>query len=189
MPLEAWDVPIGNVGEAIRRLVAEQLKLDAVTLRERVLPEVAHGVLAKAIMGTDKAKAVHLGAFKLGWAVKLTPEGADVVNDVLYAGVIELGRRPGRPGPPLAPILEWVRRKVLKSDPGMLTRGRKSKRAMTPKQREAKLKSIAIAIRNSIHKKGTKPRFILRAALKVVPKATAAAVKRHLPTGAARGAG
>ena len=105
-------VPIERLGEAITWAVQQQLLADQETLRSKIIPEVAHAVLAKALAGTNKAKAVHLGAFKLGWRVVEGPDGADVVNDVLYAGVIELGRRPGRPGPPLEPIVEWVRRKL-----------------------------------------------------------------------------
>lgn len=222
-------VPIGQLAEGLAWLVRQQLILDAEATRTKVLPEVAHAVLAKALQGTNKAGAVHLGAFKLGWRVAETADGADVVNDVLYAGVIELGRRPGRPGPPLEPIVEWVRRKLFadQSRPSGVTRsggskrprreklitkikklirrlvrrvksalgikGAKKKRGerkakQTPAQRDAEIMRIAIAIRWKIHHKGTKPRFILRDATKVAPRALAAAVRRHLPAGGARGA-
>lgn len=181
-------VPIERLSEGLAWLIRQQLLADQETLRSKIVPAVAHAVLAKALQGTNKVGAVHLGAFKLGWRVDEAPNGADVVNDVLYAGVIELGRRPGRPGPPLEPILEWVRRKLLKNNPGALTSGMKKKVRLTPERREALTKGLAIAIQRSIHKKGTKPRFILRDAIKVVPKVIASEVRRYLPTGgAARG--
>lgn len=224
MPPSVNGVPIEQLGAELERFVMEQIAKDHETLRTRVIPECAHIVLARALNGTNKAKAVHLGAFKLGWRVVEHKDGADVVNDVLYAGVIELGRRPGRPGPPLEPIVEWVRRKLFadqsrpsgKTRSGKGTKGKRQVRFMTrvkrlikrlvkwirgklkikgakkkrgekaakvsPEQREADIMRIAIAIRASIHLKGTKPRFILRDSLKILPEAFRRTVRRHLPT-------
>lgn len=224
MPPSVNGVPIEQLGAEIERWVMEQVAKDHETLRTRVIPECAHIVLARAIQGTNKVKAVHLGAFKLGWRVVEHAGGADVVNDVLYAGVIELGRRPGRPGPPLEPIVEWVRRKLFadqsrpsgKTKSGSGTKGKRPVRFMmrvkrlikrlvkwikgklkikgakrkkgektakvSPEQREADIMRIAIAIRASIHMKGTKPRFILRDSIKILPEAFRRTVRRHLPT-------
>lgn len=225
------EIPIEELHVALRDLILEQVALDEATLRDLIVPEVAHRILAAALVKTNKAKAVHLGAFKLGWKVEISGDGASVVNDVLYAGVIEFGRRPNRPGPPLEPIVEWVRRKLFADQSrrsgmtrsGPRKRGRSgvtkrlmraakkllrrvvrwikgklgikgAKREQVPKpaeqtaeEREAQIMQIAIAIRWKIHHRGTAPRFILRDALKVGPAATAAAVRRYLPTGGARG--
>lgn len=59
-----------------------------------------------------------------------------------YAAVMELGRRPGKPGPPLAPIKEWVRRKL----------GLQGK----------ELDSAAFLIRRKIHVKGIEPRHFFK---------------------------
>ena len=188
-------VPIEQLGAALRAAIIAQVQLDTETLRTTIATDIGHAIVARAIVKTNKADAVHMGAFKLGWRVVQDAAGVDVVNDVPYAGVIELGRRPKRPGPPLEPILEWVERKIVggssktlkgapRADFGPGNRRGDVKRrfdAQKPKAGESALE-IAEAIRWSIHIKGTKPRFILRDSLDIVPKATKAAVKRYLPT-------
>ncbi len=59
-----------------------------------------------------------------------------------YAVVQELGRRPGQPGPPLAPILSWVLRKGIAS-------GKDAKRA-------------AFLIRRKLHVKGMTGRHFFK---------------------------
>lgn len=66
-------------------------------------------------------------------------------NDTPYAGVIEHGRRPNRPGPPLAPIVDWVRRKML----GMKRPGKRP--SATTVHWEAEIESIAWAIKQATH--------------------------------------
>ena len=60
----------------------------------------------------------------------------------VYGAVMELGRKPGAPGPPLAPIKEWVRRKL----------GLQGK----------ELDSAAFLIRRKIHVKGIEPRHFFK---------------------------
>ena len=99
----------------------------------------------KATARTDELGLVDAGVFKNSWDSARRSDGAEVTNNAPYAPVIEHGRRPGRPGPPLAPILEWVNRKLVANG--------------EVKPEEAK--SVAWAIRNSIHAKGQEPHHIL----------------------------
>jgi len=59
-----------------------------------------------------------------------------------YAVVQELGRRPRQPGPPLAPILAWVKYKF----------------GVSGKEAD----SIAFLVRRKLHNKGMKGRFFFR---------------------------
>ena len=124
------------------RQVAEDTEIT-----KAVALETAQRSLQRAVKGTNDAGAVDRGQFKRSWVAARTLDGAELRNDAPYAGVIEYGRRPGKPGPPLTPILEWVERK-LELPPGAAW-------------------VVAKTIRDRIHEKGTKPRFILR---KVVAK-------------------
>lgn len=216
-------VDLADLAAALRSGILAQVQLDTETLRTTIATDIGHAIVARATVKTNKADAVHMGAFKLGWRVVQDPNGVDVVNDVPYAGVIELGRRPKRPGPPLEPIREWVERKLLGGASKALkgakkAGGTKKTVTLTAQMQKAVRKAmrrlakwwrggpgnsradvqrrldqqvgtagqdidaIAEAIRWSIHIKGTKPRFILRDSLDIVPKATKAAVKRYLPT-------
>lgn len=120
--------------------------------------EVAHRGAAEAVRITNAEGLVYLGTYKRGFRV-IDPggrvtlggrrdmrfnvrKGATLRNDTPYAGVIELGRRPNRPGPPVAPIREWVRRKL-----GLTGR---------------ELESATFAIRLAIHRHGSRPRFVMR---------------------------
>ena len=98
----------GQIGALLRR----QLERDR-DLVARVALETAQRGLAKAIAETDRQGLVDRGTFKLSWKAERVPGGAELRNDAPYAAVIEYGRRPGRPGPPLAPILAWVHRKLV----------------------------------------------------------------------------
>ena len=101
------DIKAADFGRAIE----EQLREDT-GLARRVALEVALRGVSRAVTLTNKAGKVDRGQFKRSWKAIPTPDGAELLNDAPYAGVIEHGRRPGRPGPPLAPIYEWVQRKL-----------------------------------------------------------------------------
>jgi hypothetical protein len=82
-----------------------------------------------------------------------------------------MGRRPGRPGPPLRPILTWVLRKLVPNG------------QITPKEGESMEKAArraAFAIRAKIHFKGTKPRRIFAVVRDEMPDILRAAIARHL---------
>ena len=111
--------------------------------------DVCHRGLAHAVGLTNAKKLVDRGMYKMGFRVAPVPPpapGAPVTgslrNDTPYANVIEWGRRPMRPGPPLEPILGWVRRKLGLDGP-------EADRA-------------AFAIRRAIHRRGLPPHHIMR---------------------------
>lgn len=67
--------------------------------------------------------AIDRGELLASVDTSMVPDGAIVSVDAPHAGVMEMGARPFRP--PLAPILEWVKRKGLHAGTvNMATRGR-----------------------------------------------------------------
>ncbi len=129
---------------ALRKLIALTVK----DVRAAAL-EAAHRGVALAVRKTNSEGLVDLGLYKNAWiAARLFgPEGgAEIRNDAPYAGVLELGRRPGRPGPPFEPILEWVESKLVRGG------------EIEPEEAH----DVAFAIRASIHVKGSPGHFILK---------------------------
>lgn len=123
--------------KALRRLV----KLTVKDVRAAAL-EAAHRGVSLTVRRTNVEDLVDLGAYKNAWKARRLrgPEGgAEIRNDAPYAGVIEFGRRPGRPGPPLQPILDWVDSKLVRNG------------SIEPEEAE----DVAHAIRWSIHVKGS----------------------------------
>ena len=129
--------------EALRELV----RLTVRDVRAAAM-ETAHRGVALAVSKTNTEGLVDLGLYKNSWiaAPIFGPEGgAEIRNDAPYAGVIELGRRPGRPGPPFEPILRWVESKLVRNG------------EIEPEEAF----DVAHAIRASIHVKGTPGRHVL----------------------------
>lgn len=110
-----------------------------------------HG-LRDVVLATNREKLVDTGAFKNAWAVRVDATGAVLEDTAPYAAVLEYGRRPWRPGPPLQPIYEWVRRKNRRT-------------SMTANE----AMKLAIVIRRKLHENGSKPRHILGG---TIPKIT-----------------
>ena len=178
----AW---VETTAPEFEALLLRQLQEDTETARLVAL-ETAQRALHRAVKGTNEAGAVDRGQFKRSWIAARTFDGAELRNDAPYAGVIEYGRRPGKPGPPLAPIYEWVQRKLrgnIKAQFKVVRSLSLAGVAMGPGTRKAKAAArrdikaqfgsgdravdaaawgIAMKIRDKIHAKGTKPRFILR---------------------------
>ena len=105
--------------------------------------EVAHRGVAHAVGLTNADGLVYLGAYKRGFKVvpPVGDRGAVLRNDTPYAAVTEWGRRPMRPGPPVAPIREWVRLKLgLSGD---------------------ELERATFLIRRHIHIHGSRPHLIM----------------------------
>ena len=113
--------------------------------REVALDVVLRGE-ASAVRETVKKGRVNLGEYKRGWDHRILPDGAELFNDAPHAAVMEYGRRPMRPGPPLAPILDWVLNKLVPN--GVVE--------------EWEADDAAFLIRRAIHRRGLPPNFILR---------------------------
>lgn len=184
-------------------LLEEHLRWDTAELRLVAL-EVAQRGISRAVRSTNAVGAVDRGAFKAAWRAVAGTEGAELVNDTPYAGVIEYGRRPNRPGPPLQPIIEWVHRKLRGEIRGQYRvakaialglasgmEGSKSwKRAAKQHVRQAfgregaavgaAVISRAMAIRDHVHHHGTKPRFVLRRIVPEIEKDYSEAAMRRL---------
>lgn len=103
--------------------------------------DTCHRGVAEAVRLTNDAGLVDLETYKRGFQVDPASTGPELRNDTPYAPVLEHGRRPGRPGPPVAPIREWAARKLGLSG--------------------AELDRVAWAVRNAIHRRGTKPHKIM----------------------------
>lgn len=188
--------------------LSAELKKDTETVRKAAVDTCLWGE-RRAVRLTDDLHAVDQGLFRLSWAVSqaLRDKAIELRNDAPYAGIIEHGRRPGRAGPPLAPIYEWVQRKfrhqeranyrAAKSLAIGLARSKAAgwsgpvqgktaagyaralaaarRRAAADAEREvrrefgseegalnARLWKIAFDVREAIHVRGIKPKFILR---------------------------
>lgn len=183
--------------------VQKRLNADTALIRNAAL-EVAQQSLRDAVRETNKADAVDQGFFKLSWGARPTARGAVVENTAPYAGVLEYGRRPNRPGPPLQPIIEWVHRKLLGDIRGQyraakaialgIARGGSKSR----KDRAAAVRDVrqafgnqgnalsaavifrAMAIRDKIHYRGSPPRRILQKTLPAIRKRMKVAFRREL---------
>lgn len=126
-------------------IIQKRLKADVALLQRAALGAVKHGE-AQAVILTTQRGLVDRGTFRRGWESGRTEDGAYLRNDAPYSGTIEHGRRPGAPGPPFEPILEWVERKLVGNG------------ELEPEEAY----HVAWAIRNAIHHNGTPPSFILR---------------------------
>lgn len=125
-----------NLGAALRAKLRErQRDVEAAAL------ETCHRGVAEAVRLTNADGLVDLGAYKAGFKVSKRTTGPQLLNDTPYAAVIEHGRRPMRPGPPIGPIRAWARRKLSLSGPD--------------------LERAAWAIQRAIHRRGTPPHKIM----------------------------
>ena len=162
--------------EAIRQRLAADTRLI-----ELAALEACQGGLRDVVQATNKERLVDQGLYKLSWSASAVPRGAEIRNSAPYASILEYGRRPNRPGPPLQPILEWVRRKFRGQVHGeyraarALALGLAQGTAGSPSFRRAAVRytresfgkqadaveqryvALARVIREHIHFRGTKP--------------------------------
>lgn len=104
------------------------------------------GVIQNEIIPAEQPQPVDQGAYRAGWKVETTDRGADIVNSLPYAAVIEWGARPenvkiGREM--IKALAEWAKRKGFA--PAGVPRGGDPDKAY---------ESIAWAIAVSMKKKG-----------------------------------
>lgn len=106
----------------------------------------------------DVTRSVDTGRAKSSFRVAQVADGAVVSNEAPYFPVLDGGRRPNRPGPPLEPILQWVLRKRLVLD----KKGKGHTRAAVRKSPDlmAQARSLAFVIRRAIQRRGQPARHI-----------------------------
>jgi hypothetical protein len=104
--------PIETLARNLPGLIKRRLAEDTEYLRAAAYDACLAGE-RHAVQLTDKEGLVDQGQFKASWKAARLSNGAEVRNDAPHAPTLEYGRRPNRPGPPLAPILEWVERKLV----------------------------------------------------------------------------
>lgn len=128
--------------------------------------ELAQRGVTEAVEVTTALDKVDLGAFRLGWTVIRLDDRIRLENATPYAGIIEYGRRPNRPGPPYLPIFGWVKRKLV-------GRGQ-----VAPEEAE----HVAMLVQRAIHLRGTRPFYILAGVFENIKDrfrgAVVAAIKR-----------
>lgn len=106
-------------------------------------------IITTEIIPDGNPPPVFMGAYRAAWHAEPTPEGADVVNTIPYAPIIEYGARGENikiSKPMLDALTEWVVRKGLVGKPGH-TGSTKSQ------QQAVQARSIAWAI--AVHMKKT----------------------------------
>ena len=199
-------------GSQFEAFILRQLVEDTEIVRKAALEAVVWGE-RRAVKITNEVGAVDQGLFKQSWthAVGLKDKAAELRNDAPYAGIIERGRRPGRPGPPLLPIVGWVKRKFGGEIRGQLRFAKRlalglqsggagakftgpiSQKVLRAKRRDARnalsdefalgegtrVLYIALHVREAIHVRGTKPKWILRRTYaEMKPRFKAEAIRR-----------
>lgn len=100
-------IGLEQLGTELRK----RLKLDLQAAEVAARNVAARGVgMAQHVSVADGV--VDRGHYVGAWRSRNIRGGAELRNDSPHAAVIEYGRRPGAPGPPIGPILAWVRRKI-----------------------------------------------------------------------------
>jgi hypothetical protein len=141
--------PIPTTAKDFPRMLRQRLEADTKLLEAAALETANRGV-HEAVRLTDSLDLVDQAQYKNSWKAAPIAKGATLANDAPHAATIEYGRRPNRPGPPLAPIREWVRRKLVGNG----------------EVAEEDAEHVAFLIRLSIHRKGSPPHFVLRSVVK-----------------------
>lgn len=188
--------------EDFDRVIAERLAADVEQLRLAAYDTCQRGV-ARAVKATDEGDVRDQGMYRLSWKAERTREGAELRNDSPHAGVIELGRRPNRPGPPLEPILEWVMRqgrrgklkplvaqfkaeyRVSRALTGVIANRKvraRARRQLGPMTEAVNFRAylFAKAVRDAIHFRGSKPKLVLRGITPQLGEDFVEAVRRQL---------
>jgi hypothetical protein len=88
-------------------------------IRRRLLPAAQYEAAKRSERKVSRSGPRDTGAYRLGWETRRRVGGrgargsaprVELVNTTPYSGIIEQGARPF--WPPLAPLLEWARRKA-----------------------------------------------------------------------------
>uniref|UniRef100_A0A6H1Z9C1 Tail protein n=1 Tax=viral metagenome TaxID=1070528 RepID=A0A6H1Z9C1_9ZZZZ len=102
--ISAEDFPAAVYAE-VERFNKELVKAMRITAARSL------GVVMEKINTAKPHSPVDNGLYRASWAVENHDDGATMYNPLIYAGIMELGRRAGRRPPPRDVIKRWVRRK------------------------------------------------------------------------------
>ena len=168
----ATEISLKDLGVVVEReLLARR---DEVVRAVRVTVKLHAPRLAQEEIASSKPYApVDRGVYKRSFHAEDIDDGCAFYNDAPYAGVLELGRRPGKM-PPVAILAEWVIRKGLVG---------KRKAGKAGASQLAAARGIAFAIAAAMKKRGwpTAPRLpfgIIGRTVKRLGPLVAEAVKR-----------
>ena len=93
--------------------------------------------------GVGSGGAVNTGGFIRRWKSVRLPDGAELVNDSPYAGIVDpdaqYGRRPGSKFPPKEALIAWIKRRLLTRPPQKKRRA--APRTSADRERDAAQKS------------------------------------------------
>ncbi len=94
--------------------------------------------------GVGSGGAVNTGGFIRRWKAVRLPDGAELVNDSPYAGIVDpdaqYGRRPGSKFPPKEALIAWIKRRLL-TRPPQKRRRFADRRTDSDKERDAAQKA------------------------------------------------
>lgn len=154
-------VRMRRFGEVLR----QRISADADKAR-RAAFETMKRAEFEAVEETLRQGVFDIGHYHNAWTVIPIPNGWQVRNTAPYASVIEFGRRPGRPGPPIAPIREWVKRQLVGN-------------GVIPAKDADR---VAFLVRRKLHEKGTEPKPIFRTVATRLPEWFKEELRKRLKT-------
>lgn len=140
-------VDLGRLGDGIATIVERQLRADVHRAHVWAVKVMAR-LEKEAIRIAKERDHVDTQAYIRGFEVKPTSDGAELLNDVPYAGHLEVGLEPGT-FPNREKLHGWVMRKLV-------ARG-----TIAPDEADR----VTDAIRLKIHRVGLPPRMIMLDAL------------------------
>lgn len=167
------------------------------THRKEMLAEIQRKASIDSAMATQRVVAadapVDTGLYKNSWEVRRgdgRKQPTVLANDAPHSGIIEAGARPH--WPPLAPLIEWARRKAgdlalggkfSLSRSALSKSGRYRGQASLTAQDELAVIEFAKGVQRKIAARGQKPLWIMKKRLPYARKALAEAFEFYLALG------
>lgn len=124
----------------------EKLSIGMIKAMREIVHTRAPMMAQEAIDQAKPRPPVDRGTYRRQFMTQDVPGGAVVYNPTKYAGVLELGRRPGGKQPPTSVLIDWVIRKGLV--------GNKPGRTKVSKSQRAEARGIAFVIARKMKEKG-----------------------------------
>jgi hypothetical protein len=142
--LATFEITVRDIHPAMGKLGATMLRETIAGMRAAAARGQRHIITVAIPKAKPRPPVGVTGHYRAGWKTRTTPRGAVLYNDIPYAGIVELGRRPGK-WPPVTPLRLWARR-VLGLD-------------------EDEAKAAAFPIARAIKTRGIKGRHIVKNSL------------------------